>query len=223
MKKISLHLFLLFFAAQIAMAQTTVKSEFRLTSDKTTANVDDIITVNIEAKNFKDMLGFQWSMKWKPEDYELVSAQIKNLPFSASDPNQNEITKGTLLFVWTFAVLPINLNDGTSIYALKFKAKKSGAVDGICFSGDALSIEVLKDSPTGDIVAVQADFIGLGCGFVWNKTSKGDKTVSALSSPTGTKDLAIFESRAFPNPFSTNFSIKNNLQNTDNVMVTLFD
>ena len=224
MKKISLHLFLLFFAAQIAMAQTVTKSEFRLTSDKTTANIDDIITVNIETKNFKDMLGFQWSMKWKPENYELVSTEIKNLPFGKQGDNENEITKGTLLFVWTFSVLPINLADGTSIYTFKFKAKKSGLVEGICFSSDALAIEVLKDGPTGEIVPVQADFIGLGCGFVWNKTSKGYKTITALTaSPTGTKDLATFESRAFPNPFSTAFNLQNNSQSTDNVTVTLFD
>lgn len=224
MKKISLHLFLLFFAAQIAIAQTVTKSEFRLTSDKTTANIDDIITVNIETKNFKDMLGFEWAMKWKINEYQFLSAQIKNIAFDANSPNQNEIQKGTLFFSWNFSVLPENLADGTSIYTLKFKAKKSGAVEGICFSQDALLIEVLKDSPSGAIVPVQADFIGLGCGFVWKKSSKGDKTITALTaSPTGTKDLATFESRAFPNPFSTSFSLQNNSQNVDNVIVTLFD
>ena len=223
MKKISLHLFLLLFAVQIAMAQATVKSEFRLISDKTTANIGDIITVNIEAKEFKKMEGFQWSIKWKTTDYEFISAQIKNLPFNPQSPNQNEIVKGTLFFSWDYDVQPVNLNDETSIYELKFKVKKGGLVDGICFSSDALIIEVLKTGINGEIVAVQADFIGLGCGFVWTKTAKGDKTISTLGSPTGTKELATFESSAFPNPFSTNFNIKNNLQNADNVIVTVFD
>ena len=224
MKKISLHLFLLFFAAQIAMAQTVTKSEFRLTSDKTTANIDDIVTVNIETKNFNKMEGFQWDIKWKIADYELVDAKIKNLPFNPNSSTHNELIKGTLLFSWVYDVLPINLKDGTSIYELKFKAKKNGVVEGICFAADILIIEVLKTGVNGETVDVQADFIGLGCGFVWNKTSKGDKTITALTaSPTGTKDLATFESRAFPNPFSTSFSLQNSSQNADNVTVTLFD
>jgi hypothetical protein len=223
MKKISLHLLFLLFALQIAIAQSPVKSEFRLVSDKTTADVDDIITVTIQAKEFKKMEGFQWSIKWKPEDYELISADIKNLPPDPAGNSHNEVAKGTLLFSWVFSVLPINLDDNTSIYELKYKAKKSGLVDGICFGADVLIIEVLKTGIAGETVPVQADFIGLSCGFVWTKTSKGVKTISALSSPTGTKELSNFESRAFPNPFSTSFNLQANIQSADNVLITIYD
>lgn len=223
MKKISLHLFFLFFAVQIAIAQSPVKSEFRLVSDKTTATTDEIITVNIMAKEFKKMLGFQWSIVWKTSDYELISAELKNIGNDPAGTSHNEIKKGTLLFSWVFNVLPVNADDNTSIYELKYKAKKSGLVDGICFASDALAIEVWRDGAAGDIVPVQADFIGFGCGFVWTKTSKGIKTISALSSPTGTKDVSTFESKVFPNPFSTSFSLQNNAQNADNVSVTIYD
>ena len=207
----------------MAIAQSTTKSEFRLVSDKTTTTIGDTITVNIMAKEFKKMLGFQWSIVWKTSDYALISAQIKNIGNDPAGTSHNEIKNGTLLFSWVFNTLPVNADDNTSIYELKYKAKKSGLVDGICFASDVLGIEVWKDGAAGDIVPVQADFIGFGCGFVWTKTSKGVKTISALSSPTGTKDISNFESRVFPNPFSTSFNLQTNLQNTDNVSVTIYD
>jgi Secretion system C-terminal sorting domain len=214
---------LLLLSFSVASAQTNPKAEFRLSSDKNIADANEVVSVKLSVKNFSQMLGFQWAVQWDSNDYEFVSADLKNLlPLSASDVTTNLFKPGVLLFSWSFVSKAETLADGTVIYDLKFKSKKSGNVDKICFTTDALGIEVLKDSPSGAIIPVQADFIGLGCGFVWTKTAQGKKSISALTI-TSEKDLVLTESKVYPNPFSEQINLMFDAQNSENVQITIFD
>ncbi len=213
----------LLLSASVASAQTNPKAEFRMTSDQVVANMNEIVSVKLSVKNFSQMLGFQWAIQWDSNEYEFVSADLKNLPsFGANDPTTNLIKPNVLLFAWSFITKSETLADGTTIYDLKFKSKKSGNVDKICFVTDAIGIEVLKDSPSGAIIPIQADFIGLGCGFVWTKSAQGKKTISALTISSD-KDVALTESKTFPNPFSDQINIIFDTPSTENVKIIIFD
>jgi hypothetical protein len=213
-------LFILFF--QIANAQTAEKAEFRLDCNKATVQVGEEFIVNLKVKNFTDMLGFQWSIKWNSTDYEFQKAKLKSVSNAYDSSSTNLIQGNTLLFSWFFDKKPETLSDGSTIYELKFKSKKAGNLEGICFAQDALAIEIWKDSQMQLIVPVQADFIGLGCGFVWTKTAQGAKSIKALNI-LSEKNLALANVKVFPNPFSDVIRIELPSQTADNVTFILSD
>ncbi len=222
MHKFLANLFFLLFATQIASAQTTDKTEFRLKSEKSNVAIDDIFKVKVEVKNFKNMLGFQWGLSWKSEDYDLILVETSSSLPKKSGYNAND--KGIFRVLWyDSTAVSKNLIDNTTIFTLTYIANRSGKVEDICFSANAIDIEVVKGD-TGPIITLeQSDFIGLGCGFTWSRTASGVKTITDLKTTTGTKEVATLESHAYPNPFFTNFYIQNKFQNADNVSVTIFD
>ena len=221
MNKILVNLFFLLFATQIASAQTPDKTEFRLKTEKDIVVIGDIFKVKIEVKNFKAMQSFQWGLSWKPENYELIWVETSNALPKSSFHNAN--VNGAFRVSWfDVTSLSQNLPDNKAIYTLTYAAKKSGKADDICFSTDALEIEVTKGSSLSNPTFEQSDFIGLGCGFTWTRTASGVKTITDLKT-TGTKEITTLESHAYPNPFFTNFYIQNKFQNADNVSITIFD
>ncbi len=222
MFKIFLNSVLFFLSFQVTNAQTTEKAEFRLDCNKATVQIGEEITINLKVKNFSDVLGFQWSLKWNSSDYEFQSAKLKSVS-NSSDPNStNLVGNDKLFFAWFFDKKPETLSDGSVIYELKFKSKKAGDANGICFAQDALAIEIWKDSPSQLIVPVQADFIGLGCGFIWAKTAQGTKTIKPLS-VLSENNLVLSNTKVSPNPFSDFIQVDLKLQTPENVTFILSD
>jgi hypothetical protein len=213
-------LFLLFF--QIANAQTAEKAEFRLDCNKVTVQVGEEFVVNLKVKNFTDIIGIQWSLKWNLSDFEFQKAKLKSVSNAYDSTSTNLIQGNTLLFSWIYDKKPETLSDGATMYELKFKSKKAGTLDGICFAQDAFGIEIWKDSQTQLIVPVQADFIGLGCGFVWTKTAQGTKSIKSLN-VLSENNLVLANTKVFPNPFSDVIRIELPSQTADNATFILSD
>lgn len=69
---------------------------------------------------------------------------------------------------------------------------------------------------------MQADFIGMGCGFVWTKTAQGTKSIKLLN-VLSEKNFVLANTKVFPNPFSDVLRIDLSLQTADNVTFILSD
>ena len=123
MHKFLANLFFLLFATQIASAQTTDKTEFRLKAEKDIVAVGDIFTVKVGIKDFKDIIGFQWGLGWKLEDYELVSVEGSSNLFPKSTYNTS--IKGIFRISWVDQTLSgEKIPDNDALLTLTYIAKK---------------------------------------------------------------------------------------------------
>ncbi len=103
----------------------------------------DTLSIDIEVANFKDIFSMQWTMIFDPAYLEYVTAE----DFGLSDlgmGNFNLTNPGELRFSWNpSSGLGETVDNGTSIYSVKFASLQSGDTD-ICFSNDPIVIEIVN-------------------------------------------------------------------------------
>ncbi len=152
--------FLAFFTAQSA-AQPT----FTVTPQNITADVGDVITVQITTSNFIDLLSVQYSMKWTPSvlEYQSVGDLNPTLGLTSASFGLTKVNEGKLSFSWfDDTVEGITLPNGDVLYSLKFKVLSSGSSP-ISFTGDPTIIEIVDINGTVLIPILQpATFTGNG-------------------------------------------------------------
>jgi gliding motility-associated-like protein len=117
---------------------------FEMTPANITANVNDVVAVQVKVKNFNAILSFQYSMNWDPTKLQYLnngtSFGVSGL--AASNFGTTETNQGRLSLSWFDNTLAgITLPDGTIAYTISYKVLMAGPV-GVIFSGNPVDIEV---------------------------------------------------------------------------------
>ena len=169
-------------------ASTTTYAQgptFEMTPANVTANVNDVVAVQVKVKNFNSILSIQYSMEWNVAKLEYVSlGTTYGLPgLSAAKIGTVTAPMGQLAFSWIDDNLTgVTVPDGTIIYTVNFKAKVAGLVD-IKFSGNPVDIEVYNATNPNPISS-STTFIN-----IINNNPVGN-TTQAVSIAGGTASVA---------------------------------
>ncbi len=101
----------------------------------------DTVTVDIEVANFNQITSMQWTVDFDPSYLQFIEPENFGLG-SLNASNFNITGPGELRFAWfSLTGLGVDLQDGSTIYSLKFASLQTGDTD-ICFTNDPLVIEI---------------------------------------------------------------------------------
>jgi len=123
----------------VANVSNTVNKSIELYYNNINANDAAEIRVTVRVKNFKDILGMQYTMNYNSNVLELKSIENCSL---AIEYGINQTNKGKVSFLWTDANSEAkSLADGDVLMELVFTKKATIATEDITLSSDIASVE----------------------------------------------------------------------------------
>jgi len=161
----------------------------------------EIVEVNFSSTNFKDIIGFQFSLKFDENSLEFLEVQNGNLTdLEESNFGFNQLEKGILTSSWHSAENAIRLNEKETIFTLKFEALTDGSL------ANLLTINSVATQAEGynlaeDLLDVQLEFSG--------------ETIAEKD------QFELFQNQ--PNPFAEQTAIEFYLPESGDVQLTIFD
>lgn len=160
--------------------------------------------VNFKAKDFADLIGYQTTVSFDPHVIQFMefipTGNLVNL--TGANVNPHHAAEGLLATNW-FNIEPVDLEDGESIFALKFKALQPGVLSEIL---DANSNMIQAK-------AVKADGSVLGIDLVFESVTDASEVEGGT--------FALYQNQ--PNPFGFKTAIGFTLPEFTKATLTITD
>lgn len=210
------------------MSTTTIGGE--VTVDEASNNSDDIsllinsvgvepgesVCVPVEAVNFNDIVGMQFSINWDAELLNFNGVEvIEDLNFLSED-DFNSTNSGTLVCSWIDANLAgRNFDEGTVLFELCFTASEEEGTAGIIFSNQPTPIEFITvETAIIPFVPINGEVVISADGLVW----PGDMNNDGLANNMDALHLGL--AHGATGPARNNSSINWQAQYADSWSVT---
>jgi len=178
------------------------------------AQKDDIVAIDFDVADFKDIVSAQFTIMWDAEVIEYQSIDRLNLPFFTVGENfgLNNTSNGLIRFNWldqspNFS--GASINDGQQIFTINFKL--------IGEKGSSTPINVIDSLPT--II----EFVDTSGTQVGHTIESGTVIVS---DPSNTDYLEAGPVRLYqnaPNPFRQQTAISFHLNSTEKLDISVYD
>lgn len=141
---------ILFFLVILSFS-TSLKGQLDFQISNENAQVNEFVTVDITVKDFKDIIGLQFGLRWDTTHLQFIDLINFNLPDlserSFGLPGVGNNGSNQLVISWvTSNFLPVNLPDNSVLFSIRFLAlSESPTQTKVFFSEDASSYEVINN------------------------------------------------------------------------------
>ena len=178
------------------------------------AQKDDIITVDFDVADFKDIVSAQFTILWDAEVIEYQSIDRLNLPFFTVGENfgLSNTSEGLIRFNWldkTPNFSGASIDDGQQIFTVNFKV--------IGEKGSSTPINVIDSLPT---IIEFIDTSGTEVGYT---IESGTVIVSDPSSADYLEAGSVRLYQNAPNPFRQQTAIRFHLNSTEKLDIFVYD
>lgn len=204
-KKLLLYFALLLWFVVPIQAQPTI-----LATDYT-VDKNDIVKVDVVARNFEDLLGFQFAIDWDESVLEFVTISDFILP-GAGAANYSISESGKLRIRWNNDSFSIPHN--ATLFTIHFKA--------IGAPKDETIIEFTDDTNTSSTPFIIEFIDGAGNLVQVNFENGSARINGTISSTQVIENKAVLHQNS-PNPFHTNTHIIFELKETEDLTFSIFD
>ncbi|MEZ4994093.1 MAG: cohesin domain-containing protein [Saprospiraceae bacterium] len=131
---------------------STAQVTFNISPENISANVDDVVSVDVTVANFATVMSMQFAIGWNENvlEFQSISNLNGDLPglseSNVGTPGQGNVAANRIFFSWNHpSFINTQLSDGSVLFTINFVAKAGGETT-FSFVDDAPGIEIIDSN-----------------------------------------------------------------------------